>query len=149
MRKAALILLLAIFNLTAAFADAPQHVVSRIEVVTLGKVKVSDESKNKLSEVILRALKENQLFAETAKLSLSIVIEGFIVRTGNTPKLLHQQGGRDTLRGAISLRDMSGSTQIDKLRVSFAFEGFENLSAEVRQEKLFAAFAHAVVDAMK
>jgi hypothetical protein len=127
----------------------PAHLVSKIEVLSPKNVRISEEDKAHLQTQLLEALKSEGFIAPDSPLTLLVMVEGFLVRSGNTPTLLRQQGGRDILRGSISLRDQKGVTQIDKMKLSFSFEGFENLSPEGRRGRLFTACTHSVIDALK
>lgn len=128
---------------------APGHLVSGVEIESPKNIRISDEDKSSLQTQLFEALKSGGFISSDSPLTLIVKIEGFLVRSGNTPTLLRQQGGRDILRGSISLRDTKGVTQLDKMKLSFSFEGFENLSPQGRRSRLFTACTHSVTDALK
>lgn len=143
-----LFLALTIVTHTAAAVEQ-SHVVHNVTVAHTSDVSMPKEHQDRLQSRVVQSLKSEGLITENSTRSLRIVIEGYLVRNGQTPAVLRQQGGRDTLRASIELLDSTGATQIDKVTSSFAFEGFENLSPAVREEKLHAALVHAIVDALK
>ncbi len=136
-------------TLKSADAQPPSHLVARVEIQTPKNLRITDDAKEQLKTKLTEALKSDGFLSPDSPLTLVVAIEGFLVRSGNTPTLLRQQGGRDILRGSISLRDEKGVTQIDKMKLSFSFEGFENLSPEGRQDRLFTACTHSVIDALR
>jgi hypothetical protein len=148
MLKALLVSFLVLVSNVAA-AEERAHVVQGVDVISASSTQLDPETQSALKNELEEHLRQEGLIDPTSKFRLALAVEGYFVRSASTAPMLRQQGGRDIIKATISLRDNAGTTQLDKVALSFAFEGFENLSPRQRSDKLHLALCHSVIDALR
>jgi hypothetical protein len=141
-----------IIVVTAVLAGLIEVAVADPRAGGIGKVEVKNAStavSSAVSEAVMSELKSASQYDASSSTVMTVSLDGYFVRVGNTPAQLRQQGGRDVARGVVSLSGAGGYSEQRQFVIRLRGDGFENISQERRAKNLQKSIAESAVKSIR